>query len=336
MSAVGQMLVDKFQNPPVLFKPPHQGHDSIEGSLVKYAKNLRAVRSYIAQTSIISHRTDHVTSSSPVNDVVEYSHIVSLAEALKTQFADAQKDIDKPKEPSTIEKPKESSTAQGRPQYHLDLSNMESIGILPAFLDTQGKDDANFTVYGTLAHSPLPQAVARSIAMVFTYPKSVLVRINQHLSAVLHLAWDVTPYLDDLNITLPAYHLYQLLCAFFFNRAQIGKVEALKSAGLLGYGEVVHGHQLVRLIKDISLYSFIFFVLGQRPDSPLVTSDSLFITQAFDGLQRTAHQLPEHVRPIFQKTLHRLSERLQNGHSVSRSTMLISLGALLPSSTDPT
>ncbi len=35
MSAVGQVLLDKFQNPSVLFKQQHQGRDSIEGSLVK-------------------------------------------------------------------------------------------------------------------------------------------------------------------------------------------------------------------------------------------------------------------------------------------------------------
>ena len=215
------------------------------------------------QTSILSPRTDHVTTLSHVNNLVEHCHIVSLAAALKTQFSD-----------NKIENPikTENSDAvqdQGRPArrfetspYPLDLSNMESIGILPEYVDTKGLDNPNLTVYGTIAHHPIAADVARSISMVFTYPEGILVRINQNLGAALHLAWDVTPYLDDLNATLPAYHLYQLLCAFFFNRVQIGKVAVLKSMAMLGYGDVMHGHQLVRLIKDIYTYGFTSYVAG--------------------------------------------------------------------------
>jgi hypothetical protein len=149
-----------------------------------------------------------------------------------------------------------------------------------------------------------------------------------------NLAWDVTPYLDDLNATLPAYHLYQLLCVFFFNRVQIGKVAVLKSMAMLGYGDVMHGHQLVRLIKDIYTYGFTSYVLADRPDSTLAQSDRAFIVQALDGLERTAARtVPEHARAVFLKTLHRLSDRLKRGDTVSPTTMLISLAALLPPST---
>lgn len=173
---------------------------------------------------------------------------------------------------------------------------MESIGILPEYVDPKGYENPDFTVYGTVVPPPLCLEVQRHIGMLFTYTPEVLVSINQHLSAILSLAWDVTPYQADLNPILPGYHLYQLLCVLFFNHVQVSKLKVLKSLTLLGYDAILTGAQLVRLI--ISFHVFVLYVLSDK-DIDLIKADREFVTQAVDGLQRTAHQLPEHVRAVF-------------------------------------
>jgi hypothetical protein len=57
----------------------------------------------------------------------------------------------------------------------------------------------------------------------------------------------------------------------------------------------------------------ILFALSAKPDASIGSSDCSFVTQAMDGLGSTAHELPEHIRAIFLKTLHRLMKRIRWG-----------------------
>jgi hypothetical protein len=331
-----QLLLDRISSAPT-FNPPYRSFDTIAGPLEHFSENLRYTREYIERTTLPDSRSDEVTSMAPVNTIVEYTHVISLATAIQTQFtSDAkQKEASASRQESSGESSVRHVRRPENETFLLTQSNLEYIGVIPDYLDAQGKDNPHFTIYGTIVHDPPSELIRRHISMVFAWKEDVLLRINKHLAQIHHAAWDLTPY-KSLDPTLYGLHAYQLIAAFFFNRVQTGKVAILNITTTIGYSPILTGADVARLIRDIHIYAFMLHVMTDNEDSTLSKSDRGFITQAVDGLQRSAHLLPEHIRPVFTRSLHLFADRIKKKEPIRSSALLINIAALLQPSIERT
>jgi len=102
----------------------------------------------------------------------------------------------------------------------------------------------------------------------------------------------------------------------------------LQSASNIGYTSLQSGSQVSRLLRDIYTYAFIFNALSDQYQV-MSQLDKIYLTQAVDGLHRSAHLLPDHVRGSFARSIQVFSDRLKRGDSVRSSALLINISAIL-------
>jgi hypothetical protein len=202
MQAYGQFLMVRQTND----VPPFKNLDSLTCPVEHLAEVVRTVRDHLDRAGLSTTRGDvvTVTSMSPINTVVTHTHVMNLSAALHTQFAEK---LDAP----SNEVAEAAAARLRRPEndkFLLTYSNLEYLDLNTAYMDSKGRDDAFFTVHGTIAHMPLTDLQQRHIATIFTWPEDVLLRLNNYVWAVFQLACDVTIF-PDLDPTLFGFHLYQ-------------------------------------------------------------------------------------------------------------------------------
>jgi hypothetical protein len=327
----GLLFLDKLQSSnPVTFIPPHPKLDALNCSVTHLAENVRAARDYFTRTGLPSQRGDvvTVTSLAPINTLVTHTHIMNLSDALQTQFA---KKLDIPDGESSQETAARINRRPDNDTFLLTQSNLDFLGMNMDYLESQGDDNAFYTVHGSIAHMPLNATKLRHISTVFTWPEDVLLRINQHIWAVWNLACDVTIF-PDLDPTLYAFHLFQHFEILLANRVQGHKLALLNASTNLGYTPISTADHILSLLKDIRAHAYISAIIS---DQPITKVDTLFLAQAIDGLQRSAHLQPDHIRGLFNKSLQALANRIKSGAPVRASALLLNIGALLQSQPRP-
>ncbi len=134
-------------------------------------------------------------------------------------------------------------------KYLLTRSGLDSLGLESAYLPATSADNATYTIYGTPIDG-LTAAQKRHISAVFTWDSDLLYRMNQHVLTAYHLAFDLTS-INDLDPTLFAFHVSQILAVLLFNRVQIAKSDMLHNASLLGSQPVQSTRHVSQLIRDI-------------------------------------------------------------------------------------
>jgi hypothetical protein len=82
------------------------------------------------------------------------------------------------------------------------------------------------------------------------------------------------------------------LAVLLFNRVQIAKSDMLHNASLLGSQPVQSTRHVSQLIRDIHSYAKITTITSDV-NQPISRFDRAFVEQVLDGLQRSAHLLPE-------------------------------------------
>jgi hypothetical protein len=75
--------------------------------------------------------------------------------------------------------------------------------------------------------------LSNDISAVFTWDSDLFYRMNQRVLTVYHQAFDLTS-INDLDPTLFAFHVSQILAVLLFNRVQIAKTDIIHYASLLG------------------------------------------------------------------------------------------------------
>jgi hypothetical protein len=150
--------------------------------------------------------------------------------------------------------------------------------------------------------------------------------------AVYQQAFNLTSF-KGLDPTFFALHLYQIIPALFFKRVQNAKMTLLHSASQIGYTTIQTGNDISRLLRDIYTSAFISNVLGEQFQVMHKLDDSLFV-QALDGLNRSAHLLPDYLRSPFTRSIQTFSDRIKKGESIRSSALLVNLSAILQSPTD--
>ncbi len=109
---------------------------------------------------------------------------------------------------------------------------------------------------------------------------------------------------------------------------QGAKLNIIDSAATLGYTPISTPVQVSRLLKDIYAHAYLASILNDQPTT-MSKLDNAFHAQAIDGLSRSAHLQPDHIRGIFVKSLQSFSDHIKRGESVRSSALLINISALL-------
>ncbi len=111
---------------------------------------------------------------------------------------------------------------------------------------------------------------------------------------VLNSAFDISPF-TDLVDTLYAMHALQTINGLMFNRAQVNKVQIMNYCSSLqvGYRPTPTGADVLHLMKDVRIFSFLMNIFTEQP---LLPTSILLLQQVLDGLLRMVHHLPDHVQ----------------------------------------
>jgi hypothetical protein len=264
----------------------------------------------------------------PVNTgtIVATCNVLILSVAIQTQFQDPPKEVQVENTEVQVENSTASRRVPSYVEYLLTRPGLDSLGLESAYLPATGAVNANYTIYGT-PFDGLTAAQKRHISAVFTWDSDLLYRMNQHVLTAYHLAFDLTS-INDLDPTLFAFHVSQILAVLLFNRVQIAKSDMLHNASLIGSQPLQSTRHVSQLIRDINSYAKITTITSDF-NQPISRFDRALVEQVLDGLQRSAHHLPEHRRTLFTRSLQRFSDRLHAGSAVRLPALLVSFAAIL-------
>ncbi len=107
----------------------------------------------------------------------------------------------------------------------------------------------------------------------------------------LNSAFDISLF-TGLVETLYAMHALQTIHGLMFNRALVNKVPIMNYGSSLGYRPTLTGADVLRLMKDVRIFSFLMNLFTEQP---LLPKSPLLLQQVLDGLLRMLHHLPDHV-----------------------------------------
>jgi hypothetical protein len=125
----------------------------------------------------------------------------------------------------------------------------------------------------------------------FLWDEATLHRVKTTLMMVLNSAFDISPF-TGLVDTLYAMHALQTIHGLMFNRALVNKVPIMNYGSSLGYRPTQTGADVLRLMKDVRIFSFLMNLFTEQP---LLPKSPLLLQQVLDGLLRMLHHLPDHV-----------------------------------------
>jgi hypothetical protein len=134
-----------------------------------------------------------------------------------------------------------------------------------------------------------------------------------------------SPFTDLLD-TLYAMHALQTIYDLMFNRAQVNKVQIMNYCSSLGYLPTPTGADVLRLTKDVRIFSFLMNIFTEQP---LLPKSPLLLQQVLDGLLRMAHHLLDHVRADLHTSLKILAARVKLKQNILPMALLINAAAIV-------
>jgi hypothetical protein len=121
-------------------------------------------------------------------------------------------------------------------------------------------------------------------------------------------------------------HALQTIYGLLFNRAQISKVPIMNYGSSLGYRPTPTGADVLRLMKDVRIFSFLMNIFTEQPVLP---TSPLLLQQVLDGLLRMVHYLPDHVRTDLHTSLQIFAARFKLKQTILPMALLISVAAIV-------
>ncbi len=174
----------------------------------------------------------------------------------------------------------------------MTLSDLEYIGVATAYVQITGRENQPYKIVGATIDLPLPVKLQLQIRQVsILWDEATLHRVNTTLMMALSSAFDMSPF-TDLVDTLYAMRALQTIYGLLFYRAQVNKVQIMNYCSSLGYLPTPTGADVLRLMKDVRIFSFLLNIFTEQP---LLPTSPLLLKQVLDGLLRMVHHLPYHV-----------------------------------------
>ncbi len=277
-------------HPAYMYQPPHQGMDAVGGDLTKLVENMASVHTFCDRGGIMNPKGHGIITMKPVNDGVVNCSIVRLNQEIQTIFDEPKPVKDNGESGSAQDK--ERTPARGTDDdLLLSISDLEYIGLATSssYLRQTGQENPLYTIMGKLIDLLIPNAVQRSIRQVFFWDETTTYRVNDLLMMVLNMAFDMSPF-PDLVDTLHGMHALQTIDALMFNRIQVHKVTVplVNYGSSLGYRPTLTGGDIVRLMKDVRIFSILMKIFAEQPMFP---TSPLLLQQVLDGLLRMVHHL---------------------------------------------